>query len=355
MKNLPKFQKPTIAGFSETLKKRVYSFFEKQNISSKGDHRLYSKAIILLVLFGLLYTFWVRSDSLVEAVLIASVLGIVCAMIGFNIMHDAVHGSFSQKQWINKLFGLTLNMVNGYDGWWERKHNIFHHTYTNINGADEDIAVPLMRMHPEQSWKPIHRYQKFYWPFMYSLTYIAWTLINDFKRIGGKIGTHSFRIKKGELVRFAISKTISITFFIGIPLFFLGIKTFLISFLVLGVITGIFIAVIFQLAHIVEDTEKPIIQDFKSEDEWLVHQVKTTANFACQNRFLNWICGGLNFQIEHHLFREISHVHYPAIASIVKETCKEFGIRYTEYKTFREGFVSHLKTITLLSIAPTKG
>jgi linoleoyl-CoA desaturase len=86
----------------------------------------------------------------------------------------------------------------------------------------------------------------------------------------------------------------------------------------------------------------PNVQTGKVEDEWAVHQLKTTANFATKSKFVSWFTGGLNFQIEHHLFPHISHIHYPAISEIVKDVCKEYNIHYIEYPKVRLAVASHV-------------
>ena len=87
------------------------------------------------------------------------------------------------------------------------------------------------------------------------------------------------------------------------------------------------------------------------ESDWAVHQVQTTVDFGQGNRLLSWYIGGLNFQIEHHLFPHICHIHYPALAPVVADTCKEYGLRYTAQPTFRAGLVSHFRWLRRMGMA----
>lgn len=345
----PTFPNPAKTQFRQVLLSRVEQYFAEKKIAKHGDWRLWTKAVILLTAFVGEYIVFLATDIWWLRILNCLFLALTLAMIGFNIMHDANHGAFSSKDWVNKLFGLTLNLMNGYDHWWKQKHNVFHHTYTNIVGADEDIAIPLMRVHQEQSRKGIHRYQQWYWPFMYGMTYIAWIFINDFRRLfTKKVGPYSFSVPKREWVRFTVSKSFSMTIWIVIPVLLLGWQTFLLSYLIVSIVCGFFIAIIFQMAHVVEKADQPTLFENKSLDELAIHQVRTTANFACDNTFLRWICGGLNFQVEHHLLYGISHVHYPALRPIVQQTCADFGVEYNQYPTFAKALSSHVALLRYL-------
>jgi linoleoyl-CoA desaturase len=124
----------------------------------------------------------------------------------------------------------------------------------------------------------------------------------------------------------------------------LGFTTWLIGYLVFGIVTGLVISIVFQLAHTVEHTHFPMPDEDtgRMEDEWAIHQLKTTANFAPRNKLISWYVGGLNFQVEHHLFPKISHVHYPQISRIIKQTCQEFGVPYIEYPKMRYAVASHI-------------
>ena len=87
------------------------------------------------------------------------------------------------------------------------------------------------------------------------------------------------------------------------------------------------------------------------ETDWAVHQVQTTVDFARRSRVLSWFLGGLNFQVEHHLFSKICHIHYPALSKVVEETCREFGIVYASHKTFWSALASHARWVTLMGRA----
>jgi linoleoyl-CoA desaturase len=274
-------------------------------------------------------------------------LGINLAGIGFNVMHDGAHGSFSRKTWVNELMGYSLNFMGGNVYLWKHKHNVNHHSFTNIEGMDDDIDIkPWIRVHSEQEKYWYHRFQHVYWIVLYGITYLLWVYVQDFKKyFTGKIGETTFKkMSAKEHVIFWASKLLYVGAFIVLPIFTVGWLNMLIGYLIVSFVCGFVIAVVFQLAHIVEDAafETPNTPVYKIDNEWAVHQVQTTANFATKSKIVSWFTGGLNFQVEHHLFPRISHIHYPKINQFVKETCEQFGINYMEYPTVLAAVRSHV-------------
>jgi linoleoyl-CoA desaturase len=240
----------------------------------------------------------------------------------------------------------SLNILGGNAFMWNMKHNIIHHAYTNIEGVDDDIDIqPWMRMSAGQKKYAMHRYQHLYFWVLYSLLYILWVFLLDYsKYFKRRIG--STPLKKMSLKDHFIfwgSKLVHMFLFVALPIYFTGFAAWLTGFLVCTLVAGFILSIVFQLAHTVEHTEFPMVNDkSKIEDEWAIHQVKTTANFATRNKVICWLVGGLNFQIEHHLFPKISHIHYPAISQIIRQVCQEYGIQYIEYRRMRHAVVSHV-------------
>jgi linoleoyl-CoA desaturase len=331
--------------FHQVLKTRINEYFSQNNIQPTGNWHLYLKAIILLMAFIGTYIHMVffYQNGIVGAAE-AILLGLLAASIGFNVMHDGAHGSFSQRRWINKMAGLSLNFLGANVTLWSTKHNIIHHTYTNVDEIDDDIdAKPFLRLCSNQKRYFFHRFQHFYFPILYSLLYIFWIFYTDFnKYFKGKIGEVEFApFKLGEHISFWVSKIVFVFLFLVTPIYLLGFTTWLTGFMIYIATTGIVISMVFQLAHTVENAQFPLANNNKLEDDWAAHQIKTTANFATDNRIVSWFLGGLNFQIEHHLFPKISHVHYPAISKIIKKTVQEFEMNYMEFPKVRHAVVSH--------------
>ena len=343
----PKF--PTVKQpFHLVLKSRINEYFESSGKSLAGNAGLYAKAIILLTAFVFLYVHLVFFTPAISWAIFESVLlGIAVAGIGFNIMHDGAHGSFSKHKWVNSTAAFTLNLLGGSSFMWNVKHNVIHHAYTNIDGVDDDIDIqPWLRMSTTQKKMAMHKYQHVYFWVLYSLLYILWVFVLDYQKYFKKrIGEMAFKkMSLSDHLVFWGFKVLFLVIFVLIPIMSVGFLYWLTGFLIFTLVAGFVLSIVFQLAHTVEHTHFPIPNEEtgKLEDEWAIHQLKTTANFAPKNRFVSWMVGGLNFQIEHHLFPKISHIHYPALRKIIKASCAEYGIPYIEFPKLRHAVISHV-------------
>jgi len=356
------------AEFFSTLRNRINDYFTENNIKPTGNWKLYSKTIILGTLLGLNYAslYFVPADSNWIYVVYATI-GIWFAGIGFNVMHDGAHGSYSDKSWVNKLMAVSLNLLGGNAFIWAEKHNISHHSYTNIEGVDDDIDLwPILRVNTSKKKLWFHKFQHIYGIPLYFIAYLSWIFIQDFKKyFTGKVIDRPFKTKFGILqhIEFWSSKVLYFIIFFILPALAIGFKAAIIGFILMGALCGILITVVFQLAHVVEETTYVTdLVDAKNaneeidavhvSDDWATHQIHTTSNFSTKSKFLTWALGGLNFQVEHHLFPKISHIHYPKINEIVKKTCADFNVKYNEVPTFFAAIrshLSHLKTVGSLA------
>jgi linoleoyl-CoA desaturase len=342
------------SSFHADLKRRIKNYFTEKNLRTTGNITLYFKAILMVLAFIGIYIHLVFFTPFWPfAILESIILGGLTAGIGFNVMHDGAHGSFSRKGWVNELAGISINFLGANVFMWKTKHNVAHHSFTNVDEHDDDLnAGAFLRMGPSQKRYKIHRFQHRYFLFVYSILYFYWVFFTDYK----KYVTHKVAatpIKKMEIldhISFWAFKVVHLFLFVALPIYMVGFLPWLIGFLIFGISTGIIMSVVFQLAHVLEETAFPIPDQVsnKLEDDWAIHQLKTTANFATKNKVLSWFIGGLNFQIEHHLFPNISHVHYPAISEIIKETCREYGLPYIEHPKMRYAFASHVNHLKVL-------
>lgn len=334
--------------FHAELKKRISDYFEGMGKSTTGNSNLFIKAIILMTGFIFLYVHLVFfTPGVIWALLECVLLGGIVSAIGFNIMHDGAHGSFSKHKPVNVLAAFSLNLLGGSSFMWNVKHNVIHHAYTNIDGIDDDIDIqPWMRMSSTQKKYRLHKYQHIYFWFLYCLLYLFWIFVLDYQKyFRQQIG--SMPLKKmniGDHFIFWGFKLLNIFLFVGLPIYMLGFTAWIIGFVLFTCVAGLVLSLVFQLAHTVEHTSFPQANEVtgKFDDEWAIHQIKTTANFATNNKVVSWLVGGLNFQIEHHLFPKISHVHYPAISKIIRKACEEYGLSYIEYPKVRYAVASHV-------------
>ncbi|MBP9097948.1 MAG: acyl-CoA desaturase [Ferruginibacter sp.] len=347
--------------FYQSLKKSVDDYFVKNNIKQTGDWRLFIKTYILvgssLLFYGLLML--VKMD-VVPALLLCAALGFSLSFIGFSVMHDANHGSYSGNSKLNDALGLSLNALGASSYFWKQKHNIIHHTYTNVDGIDDDIAKsPIIRQCESQKWVPAHKVQHIYLLFVYSLSTIFWIYIMDFtKYFSRKIyTTEAWKMGLKNHIIFWVTKIYYVAVFIVIPIMVWGWQGWLIGYLLMNVVMGLTLSLVFQLAHVVENTEFEHIgldETKHLETAWAEFQIRTTSNFAMNNKLISWLVGGLNFQVEHHLFPRVSHIHYPALSKIVQEKCIEFHLPYNYYPTLMGAIASHFRTMKMLGHKPAQ-
>lgn len=343
----PKFMQGK-GDFHTVLKNRVNQYFAEQKRPMTGNFSLLFKAALFTLLYLAIYVHLVFFTPGVWIAIPECVFfGLLTAAIGFNVMHDGAHGSFSKYKLLNKAAGSSLNFLGGSAIMWNMKHNIIHHTYTNIDGIDDDIeARPWLRFASTQKKLKMHKFQQYYFWLLYAFLHIVWIFLTDYQKyFKRKIGVVKLRkMTPYEHFSFWAAKLIYAFMFVVLPIILLGFTTWLVGFLTITMVTGLAISMVFQLAHTVEHTEFPMPSEStgKIESEWAVHQINTTANFATKNRTISWLLGGLNFQIEHHLFPRISHVHYPAISKIIKKTCGEYNINYIEFPKMRQAIASHI-------------
>ena len=339
--------------FFQALKEKADKYFQEKNLEPAGNGKIYFKSIFqILTLFGIYITLVFFTPSTPIAIVLCCLLGVNMAAIGFNVMHEGGHQSYSDIKWINTVSAYSLNLLGGITYFWKIKHNINHHTYTNIEGLDSDIDIkPFIRTNESQPRYAGHRFQHRYWFILYGISYFMWIFWDDFvKYFTGNIAPNCDKhLPLQEHIIFWITKISYLIIYLGIPIYYLGVPTALTGFAIVCFATGITIACVFQLAHLVEGAAFPMPnEDEKIDKEWAIHQIETTANFGIDSKFLHWLLGGLNFQIEHHLFPKISHVHYPAISKIVRETCAEFNLHYNLYPSAYAAMLSHIRHLKRL-------
>ena len=283
------------------------------------------------------------------------IVGVGMAGIGMGVMHDAIHGSYSRNKILNKVVGWSLNLIGANDDVWRMQHNVLHHTYTNVKDGDDDINPPsFLRFSPHAPRQPIHRYQHWYTWLFYGLSTLSWVTTKDFIRLNKyrNLGlVKSPATYRRYLIKMILWKIVYFGYILALPMIFssFSVGMILLAFVVMHFVTGISMSVVFQTAHVMPDTE------FHEADsngtlahERFVHQMATTCNFAPKSTILTWFIGGLNFQVEHHLFPNICHVHYRKLSPIVQRTAQEYGIPYLYKKTFAEAIVDHYRMLRTL-------
>jgi linoleoyl-CoA desaturase len=350
------------------LRTNVRAYFDENQLSSYGDHTMVIKSLAMIsmyfVPYGLMVSGLVANPWV--ALVCWLVMGVGAAGIGMSVMHDANHGSYSSNPTVNRWVGYMLNVVGGLALNWKIQHNKLHHSFTNIEGHDEDIAPRvIMRFSPHDKRYSLHRFQHYYAWFFYGLMTLSWVTAKDFRQLAdyhkrGLLGRQSEQFPM-LMAKIALLKVAYFIYALVIPLLTINLPAWQIvgGFLLMHFTAGLILGSVFQLAHVMPSTEFPLPNDETNEidHQWAAHQLKTTTNFAPNNRLLNWYVGGLNYQVEHHLFPNICHIHYPKIASIVKETAEAHGVPYNSVPTFRGALAYHadmLKRLGTQDFEPEK-
>ena len=358
--NAPTFAKQDNLKFFRTLNSRVNNYFKENKIQKTGNWKLYLKTVILFTVFLAPYFLILTLDMPFWAhLLLTIVMGIGMAGVGMNVMHDGNHGAYSTKSWVNKLMGGSIYILAGNVYNWQVQHNVLHHTYTNIIGHDEDLeAGRILRFSKTAKWYSHHRFQHYYSVFLYGLLTFNWAITTDFlqmkRYLKRKLSYGEAKSPAFQWTTLIITKAIYFSIWIVLPII-VGVTWWkvLLGFVLMHYTAGLILSVVFQLAHVVEDTVNPMPdENGEIENTWAIHQLFTTANFAPKNWIVNYYTGGLNHQIEHHIFPNISHIHYNKIAEIVKQTAAECNLPYHEFKTTRAAIASHFKHLRELGRKP---
>lgn len=334
--------------FFKALKARVDAYFDETGLDRGANGLMWRKtSIIYLWVFASMGAFVFLSQALWQDMLLAISLGGAMAGVGFSIMHDGGHRAYSTTSpGVNRFMAFGLDFLGGSSYVWHHKHNVLHHTYPNLVGLDDDIALwPIARMSPVQKRLPHHRLQAFYMMPLYCILAIKWHFFDDFYNvITGKITDTKFPRPKGKELRiFLVGKLVWAAWFLVLPFSLLPFGRVALFLLVTEAFLGLIMAVVFQLAHCVDRADFPVVPEGEVfHADWAVHQLDTTVDFAPGHRFLTWYVGGLNYQAIHHLFPKVCHVHYPALSPLVAEVCEEYGVTYRQEKSLLKIFKSHL-------------
>ncbi|MBO3461765.1 acyl-CoA desaturase [Aetokthonos hydrillicola Thurmond2011] len=342
-------------GFRKELNKRVDAYFESQNIAKRDNLAMYIKTLIIFgwVISASLFTLF-GSPLMWTKVIGCILIGFGIAGIGFSVGHDANHGGYSSRKWVNSVLGLTYDIIGVSSYLWRFRHNYLHHTYTNILGHDVEIdGDGLVRMSPFKEYRWYHRFQHIFIWLVYTVIPFYWS-VSDIHLILVKRKYHEHAIPTPKPLGMLIllgSKFIWLGLFLGIPISvgYTPLQS-LIGFSIIYMSYGLLICTIFMLAHVMDTAEfiQPNPVSNQIDDEWAIFQIRTTVDFAPKNAFLNWYLGGLNYQVVHHLFPQVCHIHYSKIAPILSEVCEEFGVKYNVYETFTEALVANFRWLKIM-------
>lgn len=341
--------------FINELRGKVKEYFDTNKISKYGNANLVLKTIFMISLYMAPYFLMVTGviTSIPWILFSWMIMGVGMAGVGMGIMHDANHGTYSKNSRINGILSKSLYFLGGFPPNWQYQHNTLHHGFTNIEGHDDDIApIGFLRFSPHKPLYKIHRYQYFYAWFFYGLMTLSWSTVKDFNQLykfkEDRTALPTNKSYSQILTVMIIWKIIYYTIFLVIPLLAISISWYwiVLSYCIMHFVSGLILGVIFQSAHVVTDVEFPLPdENGNMENNWAIHQLLTTSDFAPKSRIFSWMIGGLNYQVEHHLFPNISHVHYRKISALVQKTAEKYGLPYHVQPNFFLALSSHAKML----------
>lgn len=344
--------------FLKNLRESADAHLAERGVPRHGGARIIAKSALILTALVASYLGLVfYATELWQALLLGFALSQAITMVGFNIMHDGGHRAFSNRGWLNKAMVLTLDLIGASHALWLVKHGYYHHSFPNIDALDDDLETGgLLRLHPDQPWRPHHRWQALYAPFLYSLLAIHWIVSDFWEFFAGRIGTRrTNKPKLGAIVVFLLFKANFVLWAFVLPMTLHTWWHVIGMFLLVFLTVGLCIALTFQLAHVNEAVEFPteLEDDAQLDVDWAAHQLRTTADFAPLNPVLGFYMGGLNHQVVHHLMPRYSHVRYRTLQPIVAETARAHGLTYRVYPTLRAAIRGHWRVLRRLSQAPS--
>jgi linoleoyl-CoA desaturase len=321
----------------------------------KDHFKLYLKSFIIFMWMGLSFLALYLLESNSAKMIACLSLGISSAGLGFNLLHDAAHGSLSSNKKINRFFSFVCCSLLGAGSYfWRHKHNYLHHQFPNIQDWDDDLETrDGLRLSHLQPKSIRYKYQHLYAPFLYALTTIEWLFVKDFVQyftLRMNKWQKIPKMKPSDHVEFWAAKIIYYSLFVALPLYTFSVPQALVGLLIFHFSFSLTLAAVFQLAHVMEECEFPEVDQASGKIDlgWAELQLRTTTNFAPSNQFMTWFSGGLNYQVEHHLFPYLSHTYYPEIAADVKKTCAEFNYPYHSIPTYTGAIRSHYNTLKKL-------
>lgn len=269
--------------------------------------------------------------------------GLSLLLAGFNFAHDAAHNALFKSRRLNALaFEFIFNLQGASGYLWKIRHIHSHHPFPNLEHCDADMELnSLIRLSHSQPLRGYHRFQHLYAPFLYSIYSLFWIFYKDpvllFRQKQGNL--FITQISLLEKMKFFLYKSVYLGFFLFLPVYLHGIIAAG-AFLFMHLLVSLFMLFTFIISHHVEETridgDRPLPR--------ALHQVATAADFHPRRRWANFIFGGFNTHVAHHLFPRVPNAHYPRISRIIQKQLKKAGVEYHCF-SYGQGICSHLRLL----------
>ncbi|MBC8753355.1 acyl-CoA desaturase [Kordia sp. YSTF-M3] len=324
--------------------KEVQAYFETNQIDKYGSNALLLKYVLLKVVcvFSYLLIFYFQNSYRVYLPFV--MLGPLGIILALNISHDAIHGVAHSKKWINSYFTMQMDLIGANSFVWKKRHQFGHHTFPNTLGKDPDLTqTEIVKILPKATHKFYHKFQHLYVPFLYSVYTINWIYIRDFTDFFSKNSLLK-NIPKKEYLKLITFKLLYISIFILVPFFYTSLSITQVVFgnLLMHISASYFLTLVLVPSHVSENSVFITPDsDGKMPYSWSHHQVITTTDFATNSYLTTWLLGGFNHHVVHHLFPNVSHVHYPKMTPIIKRLAKKYGLEYNHESSALHAYISH--------------
>jgi linoleoyl-CoA desaturase len=300
------------------------------------------KAISILAWFLLSYGLLLATSTLATSILAAGALAFAACALGFGVFHDANHGTLFASRTANQRAARLCSVILGPSRhFWLHKHHTLHHRQPNVFAWDDDIdARGLLRLTPECPWAPRFRGQELRALLFYGLNTIEWFFWKDFRCLmRGRLNEwQPLNLAPAERAELLACKGLYFGLFVLPPFIVLPIASSCAAFLIFHLVFSWVLTAVFQLAHLTPAME---FGGVREGDDWAMHQMRTTADFATRSSFITWFTGGLNHQVEHHLFPTVAHTHYAALRPIVCSAARQHGLPCHDLGTVRDALIQH--------------
>jgi linoleoyl-CoA desaturase len=311
-----------------------------------AQRRAQAKAgLIVAVAIAAYWGLVVVSAGLLMALACAAVLVGALTAVATCVMHDANHGSLTRSPRLNRLIGYSADLLGASSWMWRFTHNNLHHGNANVDGVDSDISqAPWARLAPTQPWRRRHRFQHIYMWFLYGFLTMKWLAFGDFSNLlRGRVGEQPLarRPRRRDVASMVAGKLFHLTWAIGIPLLLHPWWVVATFYVACAWLVGLTLALIFQLAHCVDNAEFVVADEPRRGDAFELHQLRTTVDVDTRIRGLRWLMGGLDHQIEHHLAPRLPHTLYPLLARRLRAVCASRGLPYHVHPTVLAAVRSH--------------
>ena len=320
---------------------------------SVGDPRLQLKAALIVVWFGLSYGALLCSPTLAAALFAALSLALAASALGFGVFHDANHRTLFKRPAANLRAARLCSVLLGPSRhFWVHKHQGLHHRQPNVIGWDDDLETRgLLRLSPACAWEARFRRQEVKAVLYYGLNTLEWLFWKDFRCLaGGRLNEwHAITLDRRERTELLVCKSLYLVLFVLPPFLLLPLAWAIAAFILFHVVLSWLLAVVFQVAHLTPGME---FDGVRAGDDWALHQIRTTADFATRSRLVTWFTGGLNHQIEHHLFPNVAHTHYSRLRPIVRAVAERQGLRCHELGGVFSAVRQHFALLKALGARP---